>query len=100
MSLQFISSNEIGFSSGVLAKEFERINSAFYRQGINIEPCNIQLAKRYCDKVSMGNIDEVPITLFEEDADKNCWIFADTLGYISGPWHILREIKQSILGSA
>lgn len=87
---------EIGCSSGALAREFKKINPACHYWGMDIEPSYIELAKRYCDTASVGNIEEMPITFYEEQRDKDCWVFADTLEHLRDPWRILREIRKVI----
>ena len=85
---------EIGCSSGVLAREFKQINPACRYLGIDIEPEYVELAKRYCDDTAVGNIETMDGEFYDQHADKDCWIFADTLEHLRDPWRVLREIRR------
>lgn len=87
---------EIGCSSGALAREFKKINPACNYLGIDIVPTYVELAKRFCDEVGVGNIEEEPAEFYEQQSDKDCWVFADTLEHLRDPWQILREIRKVI----
>lgn len=87
---------EIGCSSGVLAREFKKINPTCHYWGIDIESSYVELARRYCDTVSVGNIEDMPATFYEEHANIDCWVFGDTLEHLRDPWRTLREIRKVI----
>lgn len=87
---------EIGCSSGALAREFKQINPACRYLGIDIEPEYVELAKRYCDDTAVGNIENKDSAFYAQHADKDCWVFADTLEHLRDPWKVLREIRHVI----
>lgn len=87
---------EIGCSSGALAREFKQINPACHYLGIDIEPEYVELAKRYCDDTAVGNIENKDSAFYAQHADKDCWVFADTLEHLRDPWKVLREIRHVI----
>lgn len=87
---------EIGCSSGALAREFKKINENCHYVGVDIEQSYCDLAKRYCDDVISMNIDNAETPFFESYADRDCWIFGDTLEHLVDPWRVLNEIKKVI----
>jgi len=87
---------EVGCSSGALAREFKKINPACHFLGIDIEPSYVEIAKEFCDEVAVGNIEEMGAAFYAQHADKECWVFADTLEHLRDPWRTLREIRSVI----
>ena len=87
---------EIGCSSGALAREFKKINPACIYTGFDIEPSYVDLAKRHCDFVGVSNIEAESAAFYSAHADKDCWVFADTLEHLRDPWKVLQKIRQVI----
>lgn len=85
---------EIGCSAGVLAREFKKLNPACRYLGIDIEPSYVDLARRYCDELGVANIEDATIDFYNLHADKDCWVFADTLEHLRDPWKVLKEVRR------
>ena len=85
---------EVGCSSGALAKEYKKINAGCEYIGIEISSDYGGLAKRYCDKVIIGDIEVYPLDFYNQNSDVDCWIFADVLEHLKDPWEILRKINS------
>lgn len=87
---------EIGCSSGALAREFKKISTNCNWLGVEIDPMYAEMAKRYCDKSIVLDIEMAPERFWEETKNFDCWIFGDTLEHLRDPWKILSLIRGSI----
>jgi SAM-dependent methyltransferase len=86
----------VGCSSGALAREFKKVNSASHYLGIEIDPSYTELASRFCDQTVNLDIELADESFWQEVTDRDCWIFGDTLEHLKDPWHILRKIRSVI----
>lgn len=87
---------EIGCSSGALAREFKKINPSCHYAGLDIDSSYAELAKRYCDTTQAQDMDLADQSFYQTNADRDCWIFGDTLEHIRDPWAVLRKIRTVI----
>lgn len=87
---------EIGCSSGALAREFKKISPDCFWLGVEIDSTYAEMAKRYCDKSLVLDIETAPESFWEEVKNSDCWIFGDTLEHLRDPWKILRLIRANI----
>ena len=87
---------EIGCSSGALAREFKKIAPDCFWLGVEIDSTYAEMAKRYCDKSLVLDIETAPESFWEEVKNSDCWIFGDTLEHLRDPWKILRLIRANI----
>ena len=87
---------EIGCSSGALAREFKKISSSCHWLGVEIDSAYAEMAKRYCDKSIVLDIETAPESFWDETKNSDCWIFGDTLEHLRDPWKILRLIRANI----
>jgi 2-polyprenyl-3-methyl-5-hydroxy-6-metoxy-1,4-benzoquinol methylase len=87
---------EIGCSSGALAREFKTISPDCFWLGVEIDSTYAEMAKRYCDKSIVLDIETAPESFWEETKNSDCWIFGDTLEHLRDPWKILRLIRANI----
>lgn len=87
---------EIGCSSGALAREFKKIHPDTHWVGVEIDPDYAELAKRYCDKTVVQNLDHCSPDFFQEYANCDCWIFADVLEHLRDPWSVFKNIRNVI----
>jgi 2-polyprenyl-3-methyl-5-hydroxy-6-metoxy-1,4-benzoquinol methylase len=87
---------EIGCSSGALAREFKKIAPDCFWLGVEIDSTYAEMAKRYCDKSIVLDIETAPESFWEEVKNSDCWIFGDTLEHLRDPWKILRLIRANI----
>lgn len=85
---------EIGCSYGALAREFKKINPVCHYRGIDIEENYITIARNFCDDCSTLDIENAPPSFWEQQHDRDCWIFGDTLEHMRDPWTILQRIAQ------
>ena len=85
---------EVGCSSGALAREFKKLAPEANYSGIEIDPNYAELAKRFCNDVVVLNIENADEGFWRGNADKDCWIFGDTLEHLQNPWLILRRIHE------
>lgn len=99
--LQLIPSNannviEIGCSSGALAREFKKQNNSVDWVGVEIDDSYAELAKRYCDRTLVVDIDDCDPSFFQQFSDRDCWVFGDTLEHFKDPWSVLKNIRSVI----
>jgi 2-polyprenyl-3-methyl-5-hydroxy-6-metoxy-1,4-benzoquinol methylase len=87
---------EIGCSSGALAREFKKNSSGCHWLGIEIDSTYADMAKRYCDKIIVLNIESATEGFWEETKNADCWIFGDVLEHLKDPWKILKLIRANI----
>jgi len=87
---------EIGCSSGALAREFKKISPDCHWLGVEIDLKYAEMAKRYCNKITVLDIEMAPDEFWEETKNSDCWIFGDTLEHLKDPWKILRRIRANI----
>ena len=88
---------EVGCSSGAMAREFKKISPTCHYLGIEIDPAYAKLAQRYCDQSLVLDIETADDTFWSTNADRDCWIFGDTLEHLRDPWKVLRQVR-SVLG--
>lgn len=87
---------EVGCSSGALAREFRLRVPDVHWVGVDIDPAFTQAATRHCDRVLTLDIDGCDDAFFAEHADRDCWIFGDTLEHLKNPWAVLSGIRRVI----
>lgn len=85
---------EIGCSSGALAREFKNNSVDCHWLGIDIDENYAKLARRFCDNTMAMDIESADSEFFESQADRDCWIFGDTLEHLKDPWKILNSIRE------
>jgi len=92
---------EVGCSSGALAREFKKLSPNTNYFGIEIDSNYAELAKRFCDDVEVLDIEKADDDFWRSKADRDCWIFGDTLEHLQNPWLILKKIYEvAPIGSA
>jgi SAM-dependent methyltransferase len=89
---------EVGSSSGILAREYKKINATCHYTGVEIDPTYAELSRRYCDAVVAADIEAVPDRCLAEELACDCWIFADTLEHLRDPWRMLARIRAVMSG--
>ena len=87
---------EIGCGSGVLAREFKKINVDCHYIGLDIVEDYAQMAARFCDATVAANIEKQEDLFFDSHKDRDCWVFADALEHLVDPWLVLKKIRQVI----
>lgn len=90
---------EIGCSAGALAREFKRIAPDCDYLGVEIDPEYARLAQRYCDRSLVLDIEEADEAFWSGQADRDCWIFGDTLEHLRDPWAVLGRVRKRIAAS-
>lgn len=88
---------EVGCSSGALAREFKKLATKENRYvGIEIDQKYGDLARRHCDQVIVGNIENFEDKDWSDLSAADCWIFGDTLEHLQDPWSTLKKIRSFI----
>ena len=87
---------EIGCSSGALAREFKKVNSACHYFGVDIDPGFVDLARRHCDAVASLDVEQADDSFFIDQSGRDCWIFGDALEHLNDPWRLLRKIRRCL----
>lgn len=87
---------EVGCSSGALAREFKKISPDCHYIGIEIDPNYAKLAAHHCDESFSLDIENADDAFWKKYADRDCWIFGDTLEHLRDPWLVLRNIRRVI----
>lgn len=87
---------EIGCSSGALARAFKHQAPDCDYVGIEIDAAYVELAKRYCDRTMVLDIELADESFWAGLADRDCWIFGDTLEHLKDPWSVLEQIRRVI----
>ena len=90
---------EIGCSSGALAREFKKLVPDCDYVGVEIDPGYAEAARRHCDRVLALDIEAADDAFWAAHADRDCWIFGDTLEHLKDPWTVLRRIRKGIPAS-
>ena len=91
---------EVGCGSGALAREFKKISPSCHYLGVEINPSYAKMAERYCDQSQVLDIETAGDAFWKENADRDCWIFGDTLEHLRDPWSVLRQVRQVIPSKA
>lgn len=86
---------EIGASSGALAREWKKCNVGHY-VCLDIDPACVELSKRYSDYSLLLNIEEARNHFWTEFADRDCWIFGDSLEHMVNPWAVLSRVHKNL----
>lgn len=86
---------EVGCSSGALAKAYLENNRDCEYIGIEIDSEYAAVAREFCNKVLIENIEAVSDEEFTNLCTADAWIFGDALEHLYDPWNVLRRIKKS-----
>lgn len=87
---------EVGCSSGALAREFKSLAPEANYFGVEIDLNYAELAKRFCNDVAVLDIEKADEDFWKSMADRDCWIFGDTLEHLQNPWLILKKIHDIV----
>src|SRR6185437_5087674 len=87
---------EIGCGGGGLAREYKKTNPACEYIGVELEPQYAEIARPYCDKVIVGDIEHMEDGAFASLFPSDCWIFGDVLEHLYDPWAVLRRLRTRI----
>lgn len=87
---------EVGCSSGVLARDYKRLNPTCQYVGCDIDPVYVEQARRYCDKVEVLDIDNAPEDFFVRNGGADAWVFGDALEHLKDPWTVLSRVRSTM----
>ena len=96
MPLELNNIVEVGCSSGAFAREYKKMNSQCHYIGIEIDSEYGELAKRYCDEVIIGDIEQFSSDFWANHGNADAWIFSDVLEHLRDPWACLKKIREII----
>ena len=85
---------EIGCSTGALAFAYKANYPYCSYHGVEIDDHAAAIARRYCDQVSVLDMDTLPESYFSVWSDRDCWLFGDVLEHLRDPWRILSHIYK------
>lgn len=85
---------EVGCSSGALARAYKETNPECEYIGIEVDNTYADAARRYCDRVLVGNIETMTEEVFSTITPSDCWIFGDVLEHLYNPWDVLARIRS------
>ena len=91
---------EVGASSGALAREFKSLSPLCHYVGVEVDASYCELAKRHCDESLLLDIEQADQAFWQRYADRDCWIFGDTLEHMRDPWRVLSNIRAVMPASA
>jgi SAM-dependent methyltransferase len=91
---------EVGCSSGALAREYKRTNSACRYVGIDVSPASVELARRHCDLVLGLDIEAVDEGYIRTNLSADCWVFGDSLEHLRDPWSLLERVRRTLAPQA
>ena len=87
---------EIGCSSGALAREFKLLQPNCNYLGVEIDETYAHLASQYCDMCIAQDVELATDSFWNNQTERDCWIFGDTLEHLRDPWRIIKNIRQII----
>jgi 2-polyprenyl-3-methyl-5-hydroxy-6-metoxy-1,4-benzoquinol methylase len=85
---------EIGCSSGVLAREYKKLNPDVHYVGVDIVPEYVDVAAAHCDEVHSFDIETQDKEYLRYRFNADCWIFADVLEHLRDPWQLLANLRE------
>jgi 2-polyprenyl-3-methyl-5-hydroxy-6-metoxy-1,4-benzoquinol methylase len=91
---------EVGSSSGVLAREYKKLNPQCHYTGIEVDAEYADLSRRFCDEVLHASIENLEDSSFDSLFPSDAWIFADVLEHLVDPWRLLQRVRGRIAGDA
>jgi len=87
---------DIGCGAGVIAKEYQVRASPDYYLGIEIVPEDAEIARQFCSKCILGNIETFSDQEWEALENFDLWVFGDVLEHLYDPWKVLKKVRKSI----
>ncbi|MDM4764983.1 bifunctional glycosyltransferase/class I SAM-dependent methyltransferase [Pelomonas sp. SE-A7] len=84
---------EVGCSTGALAHAVKSSRPGVHYLGIELDPKAAEIAARFCDGVRALDLESCEDALFNQYADRDCWVFGDVLEHLRDPWAVLRRIR-------
>ncbi|WP_310564775.1 class I SAM-dependent methyltransferase [Hydrogenophaga sp.] len=87
---------EIGCSSGALARAYKELNPTCHYRGVDVDPEYAEIARNYTDECLTLDIEHGDHEFWQKNADRDCWIFGDTLEHLRDPWLVLSRIKSHL----
>ncbi|MBK1683825.1 tetratricopeptide repeat protein [Rhodoferax fermentans] len=85
---------EVGCSSGALANAYLKSNPNCEYIGIEIDSEYAAVARQFCSKVLVVNIENINEKDFQDLCTADAWIFGDALEHLYDPWSVLKRIKK------
>ena len=84
---------EVGCMRGTLARVYLETHPHCVWHGIDIDPENIEHAKKVCTEGYLANIEQMTDLELRHFSNADTWIFGDVLEHLYDPWKLLDRIK-------
>lgn len=85
---------EVGCSTGALAHAVKSARPEVHYLGLELDPRAAEIASGYCDGVRALDLETASDALYQELADRDCWVFGDVLEHLRDPWQVLARISK------
>jgi 2-polyprenyl-3-methyl-5-hydroxy-6-metoxy-1,4-benzoquinol methylase len=86
---------DLGCMSGILAREYKKINSNCHYVGVDISTEYIEEARKYCDETYVLNIEENINIILDKKMKVDCWVMGDILEHLVDPWKLMGKIIEN-----
>jgi 2-polyprenyl-3-methyl-5-hydroxy-6-metoxy-1,4-benzoquinol methylase len=83
---------DVGCMSGILAREFKKINPDCFYIGVDIMQEYVEVAKKYCDGTYVLDIEKDIKKVIKDNPKIDCWVMGDILEHLVDPWSFLKKI--------
>ncbi len=84
---------EVGCMRGSLAAEYLKSNPECSWIGIDIDPENVEIARRVCYRAICADAEEISDEGLNELFPADAWVFGDVLEHMRDPWQFLRRLR-------
>lgn len=85
---------EVGCSTGGLAHAFKQQHPNCHYLGLELDEQAARRARRWCDAVTVCDMDTLPESDYDAFRDRDCWVFGDVLEHLRDPWQVLARIRK------
>jgi Precorrin-6B methylase 2 len=87
---------EVGCMSGALAREYLKSTPQCEYVGVEVDPQYADVARQWCKRVVVANIEQMSDVEFASLFPSSCWIFGDVLEHLYDPWSVLTRIRSRL----
>lgn len=91
---------EVGCSTGALAHALKSLRPQVHYLGLELDPRAAEQAAAHCDGVRALDLEAADESLYNELADRDCWVFGDVLEHLRDPWKVLKRVRRVLKSGA